>query len=219
GLRLDLILDGIRRFAERFKGRIISETMLIDGIGYRGELEGIARFLEGLKKLDKAYIAVPTRPPSEKWVKPAREETVNLAYRIFSGRLGMDRVELLTGYEGDAFSLAGDVKEGLLDILAVHPMRIGAVEKLLGESGKDWRIIEELLRKGEIIKVEYEGNEYYARKTKYGRTGWGSGSPLQASPRRRRQGKVQRDRSERSASAQRERRFHAGGGYLKSLRH
>jgi len=43
-------------------------------------------------------------------------------------------------------------------------MRIGAVKELLEDSGEDWQVVEELLRGGEIVKVEYEGNEYYMRK-------------------------------------------------------
>ena len=43
-------------------------------------------------------------------------------------------------------------------------MRIGAVKELLEDSGEDWWVVEELLREGEIVKVEYEGNEYYMRK-------------------------------------------------------
>jgi hypothetical protein len=56
------------------------------------------------------------------------------------------------------------VKEDLLGILVGHPMRIGAVKKPLDDSGEDWQVVEELLRGGEIVKVEYEGNEYYMRK-------------------------------------------------------
>jgi len=128
-----------------------------------GKSWGEAQFLKGLRKLDRA-ISIPTRPPSERWVKPAKGEAVNFAYRIFSKRLGTHRVELLTRYEGDAFSSAGDVKEDPLGILVGHPMRIGAVKELLEDSGEDWWVVEELLRGGEIVKVEYEGNEYYMRK-------------------------------------------------------
>jgi wyosine [tRNA(Phe)-imidazoG37] synthetase (radical SAM superfamily) len=101
----------------------------------RGELERIAGFLGGLDKLDKAYVAIPTRPPAEKWVKPAREEKVNTAFQLFVKRLGNDRVEYLIGYEGNAFAFTGDVREDLLSITAVHPMREEAVRELLRRAG------------------------------------------------------------------------------------
>jgi wyosine [tRNA(Phe)-imidazoG37] synthetase (radical SAM superfamily) len=163
-LKLDVILDGIRQFSRNFKGMLVSETMLIDNIDYEGELERIAGFLGGLDKLDKAYVAIPTRPPAEKWVKPAREEKVNTAFQLFVKRLGNDRVEYLIGYEGNAFAFTGDVREDLLSITAVHPMREEAVRELLRRAGANWQIVDELLRNGKLVRLEYEGKIYYMRR-------------------------------------------------------
>jgi wyosine [tRNA(Phe)-imidazoG37] synthetase (radical SAM superfamily) len=163
-LKLNKILDGMKQFAKTFKGTIVSETMLIDGAKYNGEFAKIADFLRGLAKLDKAYIAIPTRPPAEKWVKPAKEETLNAAFQTFSKKLGNDKVEYLMGYEGNAFAFTGNVEEDLLSITAVHPMREEAVAKLLKKANASWQIIDELLRNGELVRVEYEGNTYYVRK-------------------------------------------------------
>jgi wyosine [tRNA(Phe)-imidazoG37] synthetase (radical SAM superfamily) len=164
-LSLDLILEGMVTFAEEFKGTIISETMLVDSVDYGNEFEKIADFLQSLERLSRAYIAVPTRPPTENWVRPPREDIVNRAFQVFSEKLGVDRVEYLIGYEGDAFAFTGNVVEDLLSITAVHPMRKEAVEKLLEKANADWRIIHELLREGKLGEVEYEGNTYYMRKT------------------------------------------------------
>ena len=163
-LSLDKILDGIIDFAEAFRGTIISETMLIDGIEYDDELRKIAVFLGELDRLEKAYLAVPTRPPTEKWVRPAKEETLNLAYQIFSERLGDERVEYLIGYEGNAFAFTGNVKEDLLAITAVHPMRKEAVEEFLKKANAEWRVVEELLHENLLVELEYEGKLYYMRK-------------------------------------------------------
>jgi wyosine [tRNA(Phe)-imidazoG37] synthetase (radical SAM superfamily) len=80
--------------------------------------------LKKLKKLHKAYIAVPTRPPAESWVRPAREEVVNVAFQIFSEKLGVERVEFLIDYEGDAFVLTDDVREDLLDLRRYSFLRV-----------------------------------------------------------------------------------------------
>jgi len=163
-LRLDVILEGISEFAKEFEGTIISETMLVDGINYRDESEKIAEFLKKLKRLDKAYIAIPTRPPTKKWAKPPKEEIVNAAFQVFSEKLGSDRVEYLIGYEGNAFAFTGKVEEDLLSITAVHPMRETAVIEFLRKAGVDWRVIETLLQEGKLLELEYEGNKYYMRK-------------------------------------------------------
>jgi wyosine [tRNA(Phe)-imidazoG37] synthetase (radical SAM superfamily) len=163
-LKLNGILEGVTEFANEFKGTIISETMLIDGVNYGSEFEKIADFLNHLKRLDKAYIAIPTRPPAEKWVKPAKEETVNAAFQVFSERLGVDRVEYLIGYEGNAFAFTGRVEEDLLSITAVHPMRKEAVKEFLERANTHWSVIERLLEEDKLMELQYEGNKYYMRR-------------------------------------------------------
>ena len=164
GLRLNVILQGIHDFAEIFKGTIVTETMLVNNIDYVEEFERIAEFLADLNKLNRAYIAVPTRPPAENWVKPAKKQVVNAAFQIFSEKLGVDRVECLIGYEGNAFVFTGEVEEDLLGMMAVHPMREEAIMAFLEKAKVDWHIIEELLVAGKLVELEYEGNRYYMQK-------------------------------------------------------
>ncbi len=163
-LKLDVVLEGMTQFARQFKGTIISETMLIDGLSYGDELEKIADFLKKLETLDKAYISIPTRPPTEKWVKPAKKKTVSDAFRIFSKRLGVKRVERVTGYEGDSFTFLGKVEEDLLSITAVHPMRKEAVVEFLRKANADWHVIERLLEENRLTELEYKGKKYYQRR-------------------------------------------------------
>jgi len=164
GLKLNSVLDGIIEFTNEFRGNVITETMLINDVNYKDELEEIAEFLRQLKTLRKAYVAIPTRPPAERWVEPAKEETVNLAFQVFAEKLGADRVEYLIGYEGNAFAYTGNVKEDLLSITAVHPMRKEAVTEFLRKAKADWSMIEGLLEENKLVELEYEGRKYYMRK-------------------------------------------------------
>ncbi|MEM0053480.1 MAG: radical SAM protein [Nitrososphaeria archaeon] len=160
-LKLDNILDGILEFSKNFRGKIVTETMLINDIDYTLELENVGEYLKSLRKLDKVYISIPTRPPAEKWVKPANEKTINLAFQIFSKKVGAGKVELLLGYEGNSFTSIDNIESDLLSIIAVHPMRKDAVENLLKKAGCDWNIIERLLKVNKVIKIDYEGKEYF----------------------------------------------------------
>lgn len=163
-LKLESVLQGIVEFADDFKGTVFSETMLVDRTNYGNEFEKIADFLARLKRLDKAYIAIPTRPPAEQWVRPAEEKILNIAFQVFSSRLGQNRVEFLTGYEGNAFAFAGKVEEDLLSITAVHPMRKEAVGEFLRKAGAGWHVIDRLLDEGKLVETNYEGNTFYLRK-------------------------------------------------------
>ena len=137
--------------------------MLIDNIDYTNEIQKIANFLSKIK-IAKAYVAIPTRPPGEKWVKPAREELINNTYQIFSQELGKDLVEYLIGYEGDIFSFSGNIKKDLLSITSVHPMREDAVNELLKRAGLDWTVINDLENRGKIIEEKFQGHTYYMRR-------------------------------------------------------
>jgi len=163
-LELNTVLEGMREFAKEFRGTVVSESMLMGKIDYGDEFERIAVFLAELKKLNKAYIAIPTRPPTENWVKRAKEDVMNAAFQAFSKKLGASRVEYLMGYEGNIFASTGNVVEDLLSITAVHPMREKAVKKLLTKADADWQVVEALLGENNLVELEYEGNIYYMRK-------------------------------------------------------
>lgn len=162
--RLDLgeILNGMLAFREVFKGELATETMLVQGFNDDEQETGkVADFLYGLKP-EKAYLSIPTRPPAVSTIKGVGEEALNTAYQLFAAKL--DSVEYLIGYEGNDFASTGDVEADLLDITSVHPMREDAVKALLEKARKGQDTIDELLRKGVLVAMEYEGKKFYMRK-------------------------------------------------------
>jgi wyosine [tRNA(Phe)-imidazoG37] synthetase (radical SAM superfamily) len=163
-LDLHSLLEGIREFARDFKGQVISETMLIDGVNDRHEeIRNLGEYLSNLR-LSKAYVAISTRPPAENWIRAASDYTINLAYQTLSGLLGSNKVEFLIGYEGDAFTSTGNIEEDLLSITSVHPMRGEAMVGVLREANADWGLVEKLIRDGKLIQISYEGHDFYMRK-------------------------------------------------------
>lgn len=163
-LRFEKILQGISEFSQTFIGELTTETMLIQDINDKTEeLEKIANFIATVNP-HKSYITIPTRPPAEKWVNPATDHALNIAYQLFSEK--SSNVEYLTGYEGNAFVFTGNVEEDLLSITAVHPMREKAVREFLTRAKADWSIIHKLVVQGQLIEIEYEGKRFYMRKLK-----------------------------------------------------
>ncbi|MCD6479390.1 radical SAM protein [Candidatus Bathyarchaeota archaeon] len=160
-LSLEEIWEGMTLFAAEFNGTLATETMMVKGVNDdEDELEAIASFLAELQP-DVAYIAVPTRPPAERWVEPASEESLNAAYQIFRGRLS--HVELLIGFEGEEFAYSGDVERDILSITSVHPMREDALRALLQRAGADWSLVERLIETERLRVVEYKGSHFYLR--------------------------------------------------------
>ncbi len=156
------ILEGILEFARKFKGMLVTESMLLSGIN--DDERSLQETAEFLKKVDPAiaYISAPIRPPAEKWARMPSEENINRAYQIFS-RLAR-HVELLAGYEGDSFDFTGNAESDILSIAAVHPMREAAIKQLLQHSNEGWEVVQRLIDRGVLVKTEYQGHSFYLRR-------------------------------------------------------
>jgi wyosine [tRNA(Phe)-imidazoG37] synthetase (radical SAM superfamily) len=160
-LRLGPMLDGMRSFAAGFAGQLVTEMILVAGANDdEAELRATAGFVAELSPAT-AYLAAPVRPPAERWVRPPTEAEIARAYEVFRAWSG--RVELLMGYEGDAFASTGDPEEDLLSITAVHPMREAAVRRLLEHARSDWSLVADLVRRGRLIEVRYDSHRYFLR--------------------------------------------------------
>lgn len=158
------IKEGLLLFSREFNGTLATETMLVKGVNDSSELlRETASFL-ALLKPSMSYISIPTRPPAEKWALPPDESVINEAYHIFS-EAGLP-CEYLIGYEGDAFAHTGDLAENILSITAVHPMREEAVKKMVDESAGSFEVIEELVKKEELIRTNFNNHIFYVRKLK-----------------------------------------------------
>jgi wyosine [tRNA(Phe)-imidazoG37] synthetase (radical SAM superfamily) len=161
-LCMDAVLDGMLGFARGFAGELASETMLVASLNDGdASIEATGVFLERLRPRT-AYVAVPTRPPAEPWVRPPDEAAVNRAYQRFAERL--PRVELLTEFEGTAFGSTGDPVADLLATTAVHPMREDAALALLARAGADRSLLERLVAEDRLRKVDYRGHAFYVRR-------------------------------------------------------
>ncbi len=164
-LNLSDILEGMVKFRNMFSGTIVTETMIVDGVNdTERQAVDTAAFLSRLKP-DKAYLAVPTRPPARKWVTPPDSDVMVRYHEVFAKQVGT--VEFLMGYEGDDFSAAGNPRENLLGITAVHPMRDQAVAELLDRAGASWSVVEELINDGSLCEVDYAGHRYYLRRPRW----------------------------------------------------
>jgi wyosine [tRNA(Phe)-imidazoG37] synthetase (radical SAM superfamily) len=174
-LELNSIVDGALRFATSYRGELVTETMLVQGVNDGADqIREVAAFLARLKPAI-AYLAVPTRPPAEEWVRPPQEEIINRAYQIVGDRV--ERAEYLIGYEGNAFAFTGQVEEDLLNITAVHPMREDAVRAYLARALTDWSTVGSLIARGQLIEMSYEGQRFYMRKLHRGAGRWAGEGP------------------------------------------
>jgi len=161
-LGFEQVREGMGVFADTFGGTLATESMLLAGINDgAGSVEGIAAFVARLGP-ETAYVAVPIRPPRRSGVRPPDEASLNRAYQIFAARV--PHVELLLGYEGDAFASTGDLRTDLLSITAVHPLRRSAVARLTERCGASPEDVELLVAEGAVAWVGYLGEDFLVRR-------------------------------------------------------
>ena len=156
-LAIDKVLFGVMDFAKKFKGTLVTETMLVNGLN--NNTAHIKEVADQIKNINpgKAYLLVPTRPPAEEGISKPTEESLRDAYDIISQR-GI-QVECITGDEKDSFYFTDDVVSDLLSISSVHPVREDVIVNLLEKRNLDFSVINQLVDKKLISSYIYEGKK------------------------------------------------------------
>jgi wyosine [tRNA(Phe)-imidazoG37] synthetase (radical SAM superfamily) len=158
-LSLDRVLDGLERFARAASCTLTTETMLVAGVNDSvDEMDAVARFASTLHP-ETAYLAVPLRPPAERWVRaPALSALLRLR-DVFERSLR--RVRWLKEDDAGPCVDQGDPEVALLSIAAVHPVPSSDVERLLASVRGSRSTIERLVRQGRLERVRYRRRDYY----------------------------------------------------------
>jgi wyosine [tRNA(Phe)-imidazoG37] synthetase (radical SAM superfamily) len=160
-LKFQDLLQGVLEFSDVYSKTLITETMLVKGSNdSRDELERTSEFIQGLGP-SMSYLSVPIRPPSEVHVKAPDGHVIDEALRIFSS--GGLRIAALTEGEVGGFTYTGDLERDILAITSVHPMREDSIKELCVSSGEGWTVIEDMIMKGSIEILEYEGQRFFRK--------------------------------------------------------
>jgi len=158
------ILNGIIEFSKKYRGTLVTETMLVEGVNDHDTCVGKISEQFSLIQPSKAYILVPTRPPAESSVKRAAKSSLSSAVRMIRRVSGID-VECITGDEKEeGFFFSESVAEDILSIASVHPIREDIIDGLLKKRNADKTIISEMVKKGELCEFQYEGKRFYRKK-------------------------------------------------------
>ncbi len=160
-LVLSDILDGIRMFSKNYHGKLLIETMLVEGFNDSiNEAGKIASFISELN-FDKAYIATPIRPPADQYAVPPREDVIMKIYGVFVEKLGEEKVGLLIHPEKPLFGFTNNLVEEIARTIYVHPIPVDYIYKIASDRGLDGdKVVEELVGKGYAKIVRYLGKEF-----------------------------------------------------------
>ena len=164
-LKLQRILSGIEIFAEKYRGSLNTETMLIQKYNdLPNQIKQTAAFIASLNP-ETAYISIPTRPPALKGIKPVTEKQLTTAWKTFSN-FGL-KTEILAGFEGIDTGFTGNAFDDILNITAVHPLREDTMQELIKKEKSDMSVVDTLLLQGLLKKTAFNGKNYYFRSYRY----------------------------------------------------
>jgi wyosine [tRNA(Phe)-imidazoG37] synthetase (radical SAM superfamily) len=161
-IRFQDYIKGLLNFSREFKGKLVTETMLVKDLNDNPDIiEQIAALIARINPYT-AYISIPIRPPAIKTVSIPESYNLNEAYQIFlENRI---HTELISGFEGTNTGYTGNIIEDIINICTVHPIREDTMEELLKKDKAEPEIVESLLRKNLIQKITYKDKIFYLRK-------------------------------------------------------
>lgn len=154
--------EGLMLFSQEFKGKLVSETMLVKNINDKKEIVQQTAHLISKLRVSVSYIIVPTRPPAVKTVVSPDEIAINQAYQVFLEN-GLN-AELVLGYEGSGAGYTGNAYEDIVNMCTVHPIRSETMQELLKNNHAGTDVLQALLDGQYIEAVKYEDKVFYIRK-------------------------------------------------------
>ncbi len=159
-LDFDRIQDGIRRFAQEYPGRLVTETMLVKGVNDEpAHLRELADLLSHLRP-EVVYLSLPLRAPAEAWVRPSEPRRVRRAESELRGR-GLEVITLAELEQGP-FAATDDLKREILSLTSVHPVTEEVLRELVWDAGGEWEVVEELLRERSLRRTVHLGRTFYS---------------------------------------------------------
>ncbi len=159
-LDLGAIRESILHFARDFRGRLLTETMIV--AGFNDEISSIQSLSRFLSRVDpyRAYLATPTRPPATQVEAPS-DQTMARLFTVLASHVRSAGL-LLPGYPL-MLSASEDALTDLVATVAVHPLSEESVTQFLNASSSDWKVVETLIERGELRRQQNGSQVFFVR--------------------------------------------------------
>jgi wyosine [tRNA(Phe)-imidazoG37] synthetase (radical SAM superfamily) len=168
GIELEDIIQGLTAL-KNLGPRLAIEVLFVDSKReYPTNIsdQAINGLIKALKVIDPDEIQVHTlsRPPAEDFIIPVSEQKLTRMAQKFDEVLGREKVRLvLKGLRRKSIDVKHeDLKEDVYGLILRRPSTASQISSTLGIDAKDLAaIIEELLRKKNIVEITAENEKYY----------------------------------------------------------
>ncbi len=160
-LRIEKIIEGLRRFREEFRGQIWLEIMLVkevnEGADHLEKLRAAAKLINP----DKIQLNTVVRPPSEPWVQPVEASKLEEAVKL----LGPKAEAVTEARKKPPGIEKKDLLSLIFNVLRRRPASSSELEATVGASPAEVRqALAVLLAEEKIVARKHGGQVLYQVK-------------------------------------------------------
>ena len=157
-LKIDEIIEGLKKFRQEFKGLIWLEIMLVKGANNSpAHLRKLKSTLSEIKP-EKIQLNTVIRPPSEKFAQPLSQKELENIKSFFG-----ENCEIIAEFDRKEEILPSENTERtILSMVQRRPVTLSDISASLGiHKNEALKCLNFLLQKGKIRLVIHEGLKYY----------------------------------------------------------
>ncbi|MCP2598129.1 radical SAM protein [Candidatus Aminicenantes bacterium AC-335-L06] len=157
-IKVEEIIEGIKKFRKEFKGLIWLEIMLAKGFNDGKEhLDKIVSIVQEIKP-DKIHLNTVVRPPTEKFALPLFSEELSEIKKLFG-----KNCEIIAEFKPrEQKTYSEDLKTAILSIIKRRPVSLLDLSISLGKNQSEiLKYLDFLVQNGKIKVVHYHGIKYY----------------------------------------------------------
>lgn len=160
-LKLEEIIEGLRKFRQEFKGSIWLEIMLVKGVN--DSPSHIRKLKEAIAKIkpDKIQLNTVIRPPAEEYARPLSLKDLEKINKVFG-----KNCEIIVEFDREAQkSTPGNLEGEILSLIQRRPVTLADISSSLGKHKNEIiKYLNFLLEEGKIRSVIHKGLKYFEPK-------------------------------------------------------
>ena len=161
-LRIEPVMDGLRRFRKLFKGLLWLEIMFIKG--YNNDMQELSRMKKAISEIrpDKVYLNTVTRPPSEVYAKPLSPAEM-IAIKDYLG----GTCEVIAEFHKKQSLEVKDIEGSIIEMTKRRSLTVTDIADVLGISETNAEsMLERLMAEGTVTEKQYGTKNYYIFSSK-----------------------------------------------------
>ncbi|WP_321328962.1 radical SAM protein [uncultured Ilyobacter sp.] len=164
-LKSEDILKGLLKLSEKFKGKILLEIFIIEGVN--DTPEELKLFAEFLKKLGIEAVQLNTlaRPGAVDWIQPATFKRLKEIKKCFES-FGINGVEIIKKYKNrdQIEKYSPDEEKLILNMLSKRAYSLEELCEMVGEKKEELHKYLEILEKEKKVEFLYTEGSFFLKK-------------------------------------------------------